>query len=235
MLIAEKNWDNYVINAESLARSPGFLSLREGILARAAIAEGESVLDCGAGTGLLTLPAAAVADRVWAVDISPAMCNYLATKVESAGLGNVSPAVASVVSLPLVDRSVDVVVSNYCFHHLSDPEKRQALGEIHRVLRPGGRLVFADMMFSVSVGGRRNRAVVTSKVRSMLAKGPAGVWRLARNAGRYASGKWEHPADPDWWRQALLAAGFVDVEVEPLEHEGALASARTPNGGRPAA
>ncbi len=230
MLIANKDWDNYVVNAEELARSPGFLSLRDRILDRARIAEGECVLDCGAGTGLLTLPAATLAERVWAVDISAAMCSYLETKAASAGLGNVEPVVASVISLPLIDRSVDVAVSNYCFHHLSDRGKLQSLAEIHRVLKPGGRLAFADMMFSVGVGSERDRAVLASKVRSMMAKGPAGVWRLARNAGRYATRRWEQPADPRWWREALAAAGFVEVEVEPLEHEGALAVARRPDG-----
>lgn len=230
MLIADKDWDNYVVNAEELARSPGFRALRDGILARAEIADGDRVLDCGAGTGLLTLSAAATAGRVWAVDISAAMCRYLEAKADSAGLENVTPVVASVVSLPLVDGSVDAAISNYCFHHLTDPDKHRSLAEIHRVLRPGGRLVFGDMMFSVGVRSQRDRAVLATKVRGMLAKGPAGAWRLARNAGRYASGRWEQPADPGWWREALNAAGFVEVDIEALEHEGALASARKPAG-----
>lgn len=76
------------------------------------------------------------------------MCEYLRAKAASAGLDNVHAAVASAVSLPLVDEAADVVVSNYCFHHLSDPDKRHALRETHRVLGPGGRLVFGDMMFA---------------------------------------------------------------------------------------
>lgn len=228
MLATAKDWDKYVVNAEQLARSPGFRSLRDEILGRAEIKPGERVLDCGAGTGLLTLPAATIAGRVWAVDISAGMCSYLETKAASAGLENVTLVVASVVSLPLVDRSVDVAVSNYCFHHLGEQDKHQALAEIHRVLVPGGRFVFADMMFSVGVGSRRNRAVLGSKVRAMVKKGPAGVWRLARNAGRYLSGRWEHPADPQWWSAALENAEFVDVEVQPLAHEGAIAIGRKP-------
>lgn len=229
MLMADKDWDDYVVNAEELARSPGFRALRDEILDRARITPDESVLDCGAGTGLLTLSVAGVAGRVWALDISAAMCGYLGTKAASAGLENVEPVVGSVVSLPLVDESVDVVISNYCFHHVSNDEKERALNEIFRVLTPGGRLVFGDMMFSVSLATGRDRAVLRAKVRGMLAKGPAGVWRLARNAGRYVSGRWEQPADPGWWQRALVSAGFNGVEVVPLEHEGAIAVASKPD------
>lgn len=226
MLIAEKDWDDYVVNAELLARSEGFQHLKGEILRRAQIQAGEAVVDCGAGTGLLTLEAARTAERVWALDISAGMCGYLETKAASARLDNVTPVVGSVVSLPLVDSSVDVAVSNYCFHHLPDEEKHQAIAEIHRVLAPDGRLIFADMMFSVGVATPRDREVIASKVRAMVAKGPAGVWRLARNAGRYAARRWEYPAGPEWWKEALLAAGFVGVEVEAMAHEGGVAEAR---------
>jgi ubiquinone/menaquinone biosynthesis C-methylase UbiE len=222
VLAAEKNWDRYVAQAEIVARTDGFQALRDRILERAGIDAEESVLDLGAGTGLLTLPAAAVAQRVWAVDISPRMCEYLATKARSAGCDNVEPVVASAVSLPLVSHSIDVVISNYCLHHLSHDEKLTALAELHRVLCPGGRVVLADMMFQVRLNDVRDRALIRAKVRALAAKGPAGVWRLLRNAARLATGRWERPAPAQWWQQALLDAGFNDVEFELTEHEGGI-------------
>lgn len=226
MILAEKNWDRHVECAELLARSSAFSELQEAILARAEIAPHERVVDLGAGTGLLTIPAAERADRVWAIDISDAMSDYVATKAHSADVENVVPVVASVVSLPLVDDSVDVAISNYCFHHLRDADKLTALREVHRVLRPGGRLVFADMMFTIGLGNGRDRAVLGRKIKALLARGPAGAWRLARNAVRWLLRRWEKPARPEWWRDALEQSGFVDVSVEPLEHEGGLAWAR---------
>ena len=80
VLARRKNWNDYVVSAETIARSEGFAGLRDSILARAAIQDGERVIDLGAGTGLLTLPAAAGAERVWAVDISRNMCDYLAAR-----------------------------------------------------------------------------------------------------------------------------------------------------------
>jgi len=131
-----KNRDEHVVNAEEIARGPGFTTLRDRILDLAAPCAGERCVDVGAGTGLLTLALAERADRVWAIDISPAMCDYLRAKVLSADLENVEIIVTSAVSLPLVDESVDLIVSNYCFHHLDDPDKDRALAEIMRVLLP---------------------------------------------------------------------------------------------------
>ena len=223
-----KNWDDHVLHAEVIARGEGFKALRDRILALAAPQKCEIAADIGAGTGLLTLPLAARVTRVWAIDISPSMCEYLATKAASAELQNVELAAASAVSLPLVDASVDIVVSNYCFHHLSDPDKALALSEIFRILRPGGRLVFGDMMFRVSVANARDRDVIAAKVRSIMRRGPAGVARLGRNGLRFISGRWERPARAAWWRESLQRAGFTEIAVEVLEHEGGIASARRP-------
>ncbi len=223
-----ERWVEHVVRTEEVARSHGFGVLRDRILELAAPLADERCVDVGAGTGLLTLPLAERAGRVWAIDISQAMCDYVGAKIVSAGLNNVTVIATSAVSLPLVDESVDLVVSNYCLHHLGDADKRRALAEILRVLRPGGRLVFADMMFRLSVRERRDRRVVASKVCMLVRKGPAGIARLGRNALRVAAGRWEKPARGQWWAAALTQAGFSDVSVVVLDHEGGIATARKP-------
>ncbi len=228
MTTMTKDWDRHVIDAEQIARGTGFLHLRERILELAAPHETDVVVDVGCGTGLLALRLAERVERVWAIDISASMVDYLRTKAASAGIENIDAAVASAVSLPLVDACADLVVSNYCLHHLDAAGKRGALAEAFRVLRPGGRLVFGDMMFDLDPGDPRNRAVIAGKVRAMLQKGPAGVLRLAKNAIRLASGRWENPATADWWLEALAGAGFVDVHVDLLHHEGGIGHARRP-------
>ena len=228
MTTGTKNWDAHVAQAEEVARGAGFGHLRDRILELAAPEADAVVVDVGAGTGLLALPLAERVTKLWAIDISPLMGEYLRAKAASAGLDNIETVTASAVSLPLVDASADLVVSNYCFHHLDDDGKRRALEEVHRVLKPGGRFVFGDMMFRVSVTDRRDRRVVAAKVRAMLRKGPAGVLRLLRNAMRLVGGRWERPARVEWWSRALSDAGFAGVTVAPLEHEGGIATARRP-------
>ncbi len=223
-----KDWDQHVVDADEVARGAGFQVLRDRIVALAAPRPDDVVVDVGAGTGLLTLGLADDVARVWAVDISPAMLEQLGRSLVSADIDNVETVVASAVSLPLDDQSVDLVVSNYCLHHLDADGKRQALLEVHRVLRPGGRLVFADMMFSLDVTNARDRAVVVSKVRALLGKGLPGAVRLLKNVVRLASRRWEHPARSNWWTDALELAGFTAVGIEILEHEGGLAWARKP-------
>ena len=223
MAFIEKNWDSHVGQAEDVARSPGFLELRDSIVRLADPSAGDRVLDIGAGTGLLTLALAPRVRSVWALDISPAMCDYLRTKAASAELDNVEPVVGSAVSLPLMEECVDLVVSNYCLHHLSDADKVKSLEEIRRVLRPGGALVLGDMMFRPSLGNARDRGVVIGKIRALMRRGPGGVVRLLKNAVRFFAGGWEKPARAGWWEEALRNVGFEQVQVETRHHEGGIA------------
>jgi ubiquinone/menaquinone biosynthesis C-methylase UbiE len=223
-----KDWDQHVVDAEEVARRPGFQALRERILELADLREDDVVVDVGAGTGLLALAAAPDVERVWAIDISPAMLEYLRVKAASGGHDNIEVATASAASLPLVDGTATVVVSNYCLHHLDEDGKRRALAEMFRVLRPGGRVAFGDMMFQVSFTDARDRQVIGDKVRAMTRMGPAGIARLARNGMRFARGAWEKPARAEWWDAALREAGFADVGVEVLHHEGGVAWACRP-------
>jgi ubiquinone/menaquinone biosynthesis C-methylase UbiE len=221
-----KDWNRCVIQADELSRTPAFQELRDLIVHNAATRSSDHVLDVGTGTGLLALPLAEQAAWVWALDVSPAMLECVRTRAREAELHNIGALTASATALPLHDGCVDLVVSNYCLHHLDDGEKAQALGELYRILAPGGRLVFADMMFQLSLTERRSRGIVLAKTGALLRRGPAGFLRVARNGLRTVAGVGEKPAPPGWWRQALVDAGFIEVSVEPLAHGSGIAIAR---------
>lgn len=222
-------WDERVDAWEGVAASEAFVRLRERILDRAAPRPGDRAADLGAGTGLLALALAPRVAHVTAVDVSERMVERLREKAAAAGLDNVDAVVADLRSLPLEDESVDLVVSNYAFHHLDDVGKELALSEVRRVLAPGGRMVACDMMFSLSLEAR-DRRLVLSKVAAIARRGPAGWLRILRNAARVATGRWEHPAPPTLWEEFLRARHFVGVRVEALEHEGGIAYAERPRG-----
>ncbi len=224
-----KDWNQHVLDTEELAQTEGFQRLRDEIVRLAQPRPDDVVVDVGAGTGLLTFALAPHVSKVWAIDVSPAMLDYLETKAGGGDLSNVETATANAVSLPLEAGSASLVVSNYCYHHLSDPDKERGLAEVFDVLGPGGRVVIGDMMFRVQLSDQRSRRVMASKVRSLLRRGPAGLLRLVKNALRLLFGRWEQPADAHWWRGALKRAGFRDIQIHLLEHEGGLITARRPH------
>jgi ubiquinone/menaquinone biosynthesis C-methylase UbiE len=226
MTRASKDWNRHVRQTEELARTAGFRGIRDRIVALARPRHDDVVVDVGAGTGLLSLAVAPSVSRVWAIDISPVMTEYLRVKAASAQLQNLEATTVPATSLPLVDKSASVLVSNYCYHHLSDADKEAALSEAFRVLRPGGRIVVGNMMFRVQILDRHNRRVITAKVKAILRRGPAGLLRLIKNGIRFLGRRWEQPADAEWWRQALGRAGFEQIEVQLLDHEGGIVSAR---------
>lgn len=222
-------WDSRVAAWEELAASPAFMRLAAQVLELASLRDDEVVVDLGAGTGLLSLPAARKAATVYAVDYSEPMLERLAERAGEDGLENVQTVSADIREVPLEDETASVVVSSYAFHHLRDDGKELALAEARRLLRPGGRLVLCDMMFSLSLNGR-DRRIVTNKIVAIARKGPAGIFRLARNAGRLAAGRWEHPISPERWRELLEARYFVDIDVTLAECEAGIAFARRPTG-----
>jgi len=221
------DWNTRVAAWEDVAASPAFQRLADRVIESAEPSADDRVVDLGAGTGLLTFRLASVVHDVVAIDAAPAMVDYVRAASEHNGVHNVQAEVSDLRALALPDASRTLAVSNYAYHHVDHEGKRTALRDLHRVLEPGGRIAICDMMFALSLRPR-DRRIILDKVRLMARRGPAGIMRILRNAGRVATGTWEHPERPEIWVELLAEAGFVDIQAFELTNEAGLVVARRP-------
>jgi ubiquinone/menaquinone biosynthesis C-methylase UbiE len=225
MLTLERKWDKRVHEWHShVTSAAAFEKVLSRLIAVSAPQPADSCVDLGAGTGFVTMALAPLVSNVLAIDISPAMVAALAEAVADAGLENVSTQVADLGDLRLRPASADLIVSSYALHHLAHTDKRALAARAADWLRPGGRLVIADMMFGRGAS-QRDRDILIQKVTALAAKGPGGWWRIAKNLTRYGLGVGqEHPATPEFWQTALRDAGFTEVRFQPVVAEAGIVS-----------
>lgn len=145
--------------AESLGYTPDILdalpptavSSFAGIsnpLAHADLQPGETVLDLGCGAGMDSILAArqvGPAGHVHGLDLSTEMVASARANARGAGVDNITFHQAPAEDTPLDDASVDVVIVNGIFNLC--PAKEPVMNEVHRLLRPGGRLLASEIVF----------------------------------------------------------------------------------------
>lgn len=122
-------------------------SFRNMTLQHAGVRPGERVLDVGCGTGVLTrLAAKAVGPggSVIGIDPGPRMIG-VARKNAAVENSRAAFRLAAIEELPFEDNSFDCVLSSFMIHHLPPELKIKGLKEVHRVLKPGGRLLAVDI------------------------------------------------------------------------------------------
>jgi arsenite methyltransferase len=155
---------------------------------------GECVLDhaCGAGTDLL-IAAHHVGQggKAIGVDMTPGMRACAIEAAREAGLAPIVDIRAGLFEdLPVEDASVDVVISNGVVN--LSPEKLQVFREIHRVLKPGGRLYLADVVVEreLSMEARSNPDLWAACIAGALVKYEFEM--LAKAAGLTEARTTEH-------------------------------------------
>jgi len=162
-------------------------------------------LGCGSGFFLLNLIQAGVARRGSVTDLSPGMVKVATRNGENLGL-QIDGRVADAEGIPYDDHSFDLVVGHAVLHHIPDVEL--SLREVVRVLKPGGRFVFAGEPTTVGNGYARSLSTLT--------------WRVATNVTRLPGLRdWRRPqAELDESSRAAALEAIVDLHTfDPADLE----------------
>jgi SAM-dependent methyltransferase len=165
---------------------------------------------------------AGIAERGSVTDISPGMVGVALRNARGLDL-DVDGRVADAETIPYEDATFDLVVGHAVLHHIPDVE--QALREVVRVLKPGGRFVFAGepTRYGDVVARRLSRLTwwATTRITRLP---PLSAWRRPQHeldeSSQAAALEWIvdlHTFPPAELRRLAHAAGAVDVEVRTEE------------------
>jgi SAM-dependent methyltransferase len=199
-------WDKRVASWHThVTSTSGFDKVLDRLLAIADPGPDDACVDLGAGAGFVALALAPLAGSVLAVDISPVMAESLAAHAGQAGLRNVRIQVADLRTFQLPPGSVDLVVSSYALHHLRDEDKRTLAAEAARWLRPGGRIVVADMMFGRGAT-RRDREILRQKATAFAVRGGGGSPRTSPGTDWASATSTRPHRNSGSWRSATPAS-----------------------------
>ena len=116
------------------------------------VTPGDTVIDLGSGAGMDSLIAASLVGptgKVIGVDMTPAMIHKARQNADVLRISNVEFRLGTLEELPIDDNSIDVAITNGVLNLC--PDKPAVLQEVHRVLRPGGRLQMADILLHEEV------------------------------------------------------------------------------------
>jgi ubiquinone/menaquinone biosynthesis C-methylase UbiE len=184
-------------------------------------AGGESfgdALEIGSGTGYfsLNLVQLGLIGKLTATDISPGMLDQLASTAAALRLDQVTTVVTEAEALPFEDGSFDLVLGHAVLHHIPDLDR--AFAEFRRVLRPGGRIVFAgepsrygDRLAALP---KRTGTLVAPVWRRLTGARARAVAEVDQSEGHSLEGEVDvHAFAPVDLRHLLERAGFEDRRV----------------------
>jgi len=195
---AKSDWDR--LAAEFSAWLPLIAPYGERLLDKAAIEDGMQVLDmaCGTGEPGLTLARQRPAVRVTGADASPGMARLAEHVRQREGLTNIRFAVAAGERLPFADAAFERAICRFGVMLFDDPAA--GLSELHRVIRPGGRVAF-------SVWSVPERVLCPALT----------LWTMERFCDAIEWPRTFALSDPERLEALARAAGFSDLALEPFD------------------
>jgi ubiquinone/menaquinone biosynthesis C-methylase UbiE len=218
------DWDEFADEYDAVfLEDPVYISLLQLALEQVEGIEGKRVLDLGCGTGNFTFQLLRKfgGATVLGVDPSEGMRELYAGRFE--GNPNVSVSKGNGTAIPAADGEFDCIVTSLTLHHVPRESKGDCAIELARVLKPGGRLVYADRFCDVDgPPGDADRA------RDLIEK--MSGWALyCLEHGAYRKAlliiesipndlleNGEIVVSAGSWLERLAAAGFSDLSVSDV-------------------
>jgi ubiquinone/menaquinone biosynthesis C-methylase UbiE len=191
-------WDR-IAPGYDRTNTPSQMGIASQGLRLAGLSPGMRFLDVAAGSGALAIPAARLGARVTAIDQSPTMLALLAGRARDETL-EIETRVMDGHALELEDDSFDLAGSQ--FGVMLFPEVSVGIGEMARVVRPGGRVLVHAYGDPHQIEFLGFLVAAVQSVRPDFAGPPADPPPLAF-----------HPADPERLRRELTGAGLRHVKV----------------------
>jgi len=217
---------------EPYSDDPDYIAGNRGFIGSLDLQSARRVLDLACGVGTLT-------HLIWelrpdmsvvGIDISPETLGIAKGRPERAGApegpdGKLDPkgraswlAAGSAEAIPLCDSSVDAIVMGHSIHLIGDEDK--LLGEVHRVLRPGGRFAFNTSFYAGTfVPGteqvyhdwiKEALNYIQKRDRELRSRGQTGIRRIRGQVPRAFSKGWPSARD---WTQRLAGHGLRTERV----------------------
>jgi ubiquinone/menaquinone biosynthesis C-methylase UbiE len=134
-------FDRIASQWDSISKEFYSKAVREKILSMVHAEPGIMLADLGAGTGFISEGLVDGPASIIAIDQSAEMLKHM--KIKFADAGNIDYRKGHASHLPVRDNIVDYALANMYLHHVDDPAS--AIREIHRILKPGGRMVLTDL------------------------------------------------------------------------------------------
>ena len=142
--------DQFGKQAACFARLPGHEEATRLLIETAEFEPNDDVLDVACGPGLVACAVARHVRHVAGIDLTPAMIEQARELQSRLGLSNLEWHTGDAAGLPFATNRFSAALTRYSLHHVLDPLR--FLSEMVRVVRPGGRVVVADLILPAEQG-----------------------------------------------------------------------------------
>ena len=183
-------------------------------------ANGKSVLDLGCGTGNLMASVLEAYPEVRLFGIDPSEGMRQACTQRLAGREDVQVTAGDALEIPFDDGKFDCVITNLALHHVAPDDRSKCAGEIARVLKKGGALIYSDMFCDIDGppgDPRKARDIIEKTTSAALYCLDHGAYDMMmimlKTLPVNVAEEGEYETTPGVWMEALRSAGFERFEV----------------------